>query len=94
MPDLDIALEIIDMWAEKNLEKPNSKMSKSRFKYCCEQYAAVDILKEHLTEHWFEAASSDLIFNFIKQASRLKESNDYFWTVVYKISKEIFYDFI
>lgn len=94
MPDLDTAMEVIDMWAERYLEKPNSKMSKSEFRYCCEQHAAIDILKEHLKEHWFEAPSSDLIYNFIKQLSRLKESGDYFWTVVYKIVKEIFYYFI
>lgn len=94
IPDVNIAMEVIDNWAEKNLEKPNKTMAEDKFKYCCEKWNAVDILKRYLRDHWYEAPSPDLVFVFIKQMERLKEGNDYFWTIVYKIAKEIFYYFI
>jgi len=96
MPDLDTAMEVIDFYVEKKLEKPNSSMTKGLFLYCCQQLYAIDILKEYLQKHWFEAPPSDIIYNFIKERKLLKAKlkDDQFQKIVYKLAKDIFYYFI
>lgn len=94
-PDLQTALEVVDLYAEKCLEKPNAEMTKSQFDYCCEQWNTIDILKEHLIKHWGEAQSSDIVYYFVKDRDRLQRLlKDPKLKLVYEISKEIFFYFI
>lgn len=96
MPDLSVALETIDMYMDKYVVKPNASMTKTQMKVAALKYYAADVLKEHLTEHWFEAPASDLVFNFVKEYERRRRvlNNDILMHVIYKIAKEIFYYFI
>ena len=95
-PDLKTAYDVIDMYAERHLEKPDETMTKSRFRLCSQQMQAVDILKSHLKAHWFEAPASDIIYNFVKEHHRrmLKSKSDSYERVIYLVSKEIFYYFV
>ena len=95
MPDLDAAMKTIDMYVDKYIVKPNSDMTKSQFRVASQRLDAVDILKEYLNAHWFEAPPADLIFNFVKEyRRRYRVFNDPFVSIIYRMAKEIFYYFI
>ena len=96
MPDLDTAMEVIDFYVEKHLEKPDDSMTKNLFLYCCQRLYAIDILKEYLKKHWFEAPSSDIVYNFVKERKALKSKlkNDQFQKVVYELARDIFFYFV
>lgn len=96
MPDISSAYEAIDLYVEKNFVKPDSTMTKSQFRLACQRMEAIDILKEYLKAHWYEAPASDLMFRFVNEYKRRKTvlKNDQFQDLVYHISKEIFYYFI
>ena len=96
MPDLEAALETIDMYVEKCISKPEKNMSKSDLRLWSQRMNAIDILKEHLRIHWFEAKPSDLIYNFINEYKRRSYvmGGDPMNMVIYKVAKEILYYFI
>ena len=95
MPDLSTAIETIDMYVEKYIVKPNASMTRTQFRVASQRLDAIDILKEYITMHWFEAPPADLIFNFVKEYKRRKKVlNDPFMLIVYRIAKDIFYYFI
>ena len=96
MIDLSIAYETIDMYAEKYLIKPDKSMTKSQLGRACWKMCAVDILKDYLKQHWFEAPPADLVYNFVKEHHRRSKllKNDMMEKFIYEVSKEIFYYFI
>ena len=96
MPDFDTAMEVIDFYTKRYVQQPQSDMPKTDLRLISQRLYAIDILKEHLKIHWFEAPPADLIYNFIKEYKRRNKAvnGDDMLIIIYKTAKEIFYYFI